>query len=599
MKKTFRALCFTIILIFTFTCVSYGAKPTYYIAGNPSNAPFEYYDESDNCYKGILPDIYKLVEKQLDIKLVYLYPGPSNRQQELARNRQVEIISCYEQGTMENVDKEEVLLSYVRHGTHGNVTLGFTNDIPEYITQAITIYAENRDFTDIKAIKESEEEIRILQIMFLIFTALSLCLFFYVVSLRRKRKDLWYKVYLDSLTKLGNHNYYYAKFADFMSENSGIFTYAAFVDVNLTLLSYYVSEEEKNQYIIHTGKILNKEFRDSGFVTRVHDSGFVVLFRAASHSNAEKKTSEIIKKINRETEEAPVVLRAGIYHAQQGDSATDVITNAFRLYVYAEEHNEICFMATDTIVDTMTKKIHLQRDLLNALSGEDFRTYIKYVVNPESGVVCAASLTLRWHHPEHGILKPSEYITEDTDPAILYEHNIKKIARTAAVLERWKGTDKQNLYLICRISFETILNPAFISFISSIDQISLFDHKKLILSLAERNFGDNTDLVFQKSAELRSMGYSISFNSMFPAKTDFVTLDKKTMQSSLSGENKTLLTEYVKFCHSTDNKVICEGVNSASLAELAREANCDYALGSFYSPVLPEDTAENIKLKFI
>ena len=64
-------------------------KQMVYVAGNPDMYPIEYYDEKDEKYKGILPEVYEKISKKNGIDFSYVNAGNKNTQNSLAKNNQV------------------------------------------------------------------------------------------------------------------------------------------------------------------------------------------------------------------------------------------------------------------------------------------------------------------------------------------------------------------------------------------------------------------------------------------------------------------------------------------------------------------------------
>ena len=71
-------------------------KTIVYIAGCPDAYPVEYYDVQSGSYRGVIPQLLQQFSQQSDYEVRYYEPGQRDRRQHLARNRQVDMVTCLE-----------------------------------------------------------------------------------------------------------------------------------------------------------------------------------------------------------------------------------------------------------------------------------------------------------------------------------------------------------------------------------------------------------------------------------------------------------------------------------------------------------------------
>ena len=69
-------------------------KTIVYIAGCPDAYPVEYYDVQSGSYRGVIPQLLQQFSQQSDYEVRYYEPGQRDRRQHLARNRQVDMVTC-------------------------------------------------------------------------------------------------------------------------------------------------------------------------------------------------------------------------------------------------------------------------------------------------------------------------------------------------------------------------------------------------------------------------------------------------------------------------------------------------------------------------
>lgn len=72
-----------------------GPADCVYIAGNPDLYPIEYYDSEQQCYRGVLPELLRMVAEKTGISFAYVNSGKDDTRLEMARNSQVEMVTAF------------------------------------------------------------------------------------------------------------------------------------------------------------------------------------------------------------------------------------------------------------------------------------------------------------------------------------------------------------------------------------------------------------------------------------------------------------------------------------------------------------------------
>ena len=136
----FACLLLVCFHLCVFAPVNAAAAPTYeseiYIADNPDLYPIEYYDSEAKTYKGVLPNLYAKISESTGIKFSYIRAGVKNEQQQLAENKQVDIVSAHFKGEVTGVVDPILLLSFLKDVENIDVMIGFT-DIADKSTAAL------------------------------------------------------------------------------------------------------------------------------------------------------------------------------------------------------------------------------------------------------------------------------------------------------------------------------------------------------------------------------------------------------------------------------------------------------------------------------
>ena len=98
-------------MIAIFLLIIFGAQPVFaevyttekteglgdciYVAGSPDNYPVEFYDEENNAYCGIIPDMLRIISERSGVDFVYINGNKADKNT-MGENLQVEIVSSSE-----------------------------------------------------------------------------------------------------------------------------------------------------------------------------------------------------------------------------------------------------------------------------------------------------------------------------------------------------------------------------------------------------------------------------------------------------------------------------------------------------------------------
>lgn len=77
-------------------------KAVIYVAGCPDAYPVEFYNAETGAYEGVIPQLLRRFSQQSDYEVRYYAPGRRDQRQHLARNRQVDMVTCLDGETFPN-----------------------------------------------------------------------------------------------------------------------------------------------------------------------------------------------------------------------------------------------------------------------------------------------------------------------------------------------------------------------------------------------------------------------------------------------------------------------------------------------------------------
>ncbi|MEA5574955.1 EAL domain-containing protein [Anabaena sp. UHCC 0451] len=270
----------------------------------------------------------------------------------------------------------------------------------------------------------------------------------------------------------------------------------------------------------------------------------------------------------------------------------------FALDNYQSQETKSYHFYSQEILDTFLKKAILETDLYQALNRNEFQLYYQPQVNTQTGKVVCVEALIRWHHPEHGIISPAEFIpiAEESGFIITLGEWIIKTACTQ--IKTLQSEGENDLNIAVNISACQLRTENFSEKIIDIINETEIDPRTLELELTETVFIHDIESVKQKLNNLSSQGIKISIDDFGTGYSSFkylqefcfhnLKIDRYFISNIDKLKNKQALVKSIM--QTADNlnlSIIAEGVETENELDWLMKNNCDIVQGYFFSPPLP------------
>lgn len=589
------------------------AENAIYIAGNPDLYPIEYYDGKDGLYKGILPSLYGDIAERTGLSFTYVHAGVKNQQARLAKNRQVEIISAHTQGSVKGLADQCVILSLEDNGNVENICIGFTDIAPAEVIK--TVKAELQGMTDSELLQAALDARRqpaytpaltfllVIALILLIAAVILLRMFLHSRKHAKQRQEI---ALTDPLTGIGNERYFVHCFANTISPATHSLYFTAYIAFELAFVERYLGTDKTEEMQRFAAGILASSAGDVDFAARITDGVFVFTFQCPSEEQARIRIEELLSKLNGGKEtglgEHRTMFRAGVYHLASANMPCEMaLFNARQGYHHAVRHKlDYAFSSTE-LLGREARQARLRSTLTNALENGEFRIFMQFIVEANTGRICGAEGLSRWENPKEGLIMPGQYINAMKDAGIIDRLDFFVLEECCKQLERWKGNDMSGLWLSCNFTRLTVSHEDFLERFYTIINRYQFERRRLVIELTEDSLVDNQAMAYHNVLACKKAGFRIalddlgsgysSFSDLCDYPIDIIKIDRHIVAKSTTKRGNTLLQGITRLAHDLDMQVLCEGVETEHERLNARLAGCDYIQGYYYCRVLPPEEA--------
>lgn len=602
-----------------YTEESTGGK-TIYVAGNPDMYPIEYYDSDTETYKGILPDLYAEISESTGLDFTYIRSSNKNEQNRLAKNRQAEIISAHYKGEIDKLSDSVKLLSLEKNGKTVDVCIGFTDIANASVISSVKQAVERKTDSELLALalRTSAQPLKNAEIRWFIIVILVLLVIIAVlVVLEVKhrlntRKKMQYTL-IDPLTGIGNYSFFEQNFYHYNTPNTYSLYYIIFISLSLQRIERFYDTSEIEELERYAAKTLSSFAEKSDVVTHIRNGEFLCAFQSPSKEKMGVKATELINKLNAYKEnilnEHHTQLCAGIFPFNEANIPLETaFLNARRAYAFADKNKLLYSFATPEFLNKEATKVKLQKRLADAIKNSEFKLYMQFIVDAESGVIKGAEALSRWHDIEYGILSPSNYIDDLLNSGIIEHLDFYIFEEVCRQLEKWSKTDKKHLWISCNFTRTTVSQNLFFKRFEEIANKYSFNRDNLVAELTEDSLAENNGAAYQNVLAIRKLGFKVALDDLgsgysslrdlceYPI--DMIKIDRHLVVKSVTPQGNALLCGITKMAHDLGIKVLCEGVETEEENINSKNAHCDFIQGFYYSHVLPQEETEAFYLKY-
>lgn len=435
---------------------------------------------------------------------------------------------------------------------------------------------------------------------------------------QKKASDalIWRQANFDPLTELPNRSMFLDRLDQEMRK-------ARRNDLPLALLFLDLDEfKAVNDTLGHdVGDVLLKEVslrlldcvRETDTVARLGGDEFtVVLTDIVEPRSIERVADAVLRKFAE-----PFLLNDKCAHVTASigitlypeDAATleGLLKNADQAMYAAKDQGGNCYhYFTPAMQVAVQNRMRIANDLRLALTENQFHVYYQPIVDMASGAILKAEALIRWLHPEHGLINPSEFIPIAEETGTIVEIGNWVFREAADQVMRWRVA-------YCP-QFQVSINKSPVQFGSKdASHDAWFDYlhelglpgESIVVEVTEGLLLDASSNTNEKLLAFRNIGIQVAIDDFGTGYSSLAYLQKfdidylKIDQAFIcdlkaDSKNMTLCTAIIAMAHALDLKVIAEGVESQDQHDLLKAAGCDYGQGFFYAKPVPAELFEKI-----
>jgi diguanylate cyclase (GGDEF)-like protein len=293
--------------------------------------------------------------------------------------------------------------------------------------------------------------------------------------------------------------------------------------------------------------------------------------------------------------EVLITTRIGVsVHPADGENVDALLLHASAACARARELAMAYQFYTPRLHARAAARLDREVELYRALERDEFALHFQPRLDLVSNKATSVEALLRWHHPVHGMVQPSEFIPMLEDMGLILDVGRWVVRRACQATRMLPVTVSVNVSPI------ELRHPDFMTNILSVIEAEAFPAERLELEITEQALMHDEHETSVVLRELRAAGllisiddYGAGYSSLRYLKQlplDYLKIDRLFVgPMSTDPTAAAIVRSTVDLCHDLGVSVVGEGAEDLETIAHLRTASCDSVQGFAIARPMPVD----------
>ncbi len=427
-----------------------------------------------------------------------------------------------------------------------------------------------------------------------------------ITRLHKDESLIEYQSQYDALTDLPNRAYFGKMLNEFLTGRNRstlsaiiIFDVDRFKQININL-----SQEQGDHLLRNLAQRISHVIREADFAARLGSDEFAILIKNIQDLDElnllmVRIIYDLSKPFLLDHQEMFISYSSGI--SVFPNDATDAesllnYANIARSTAKTRGGNQFIFYHP-----VMNAKAHgllsMENDLRRALANHQIEVFYQPQVNAKTLIPTGAEALVRWNHPEHGIISPTEFIPLAESTGLIIDIGRYVLQQAIFEAQKWHDMGFNTMRIGINLSSRQFTQSNLMKDVQHVlSQTTLppqFIDLELTESLAMNDAENSLDIL----KGLKALGVSLAIDDFgtgysslaylhsFPI--DTIKIDQSFVQNLKTEEGRTITRTILAMAKSLNLEVIAEGIESDEHAYFFQDKHCAIFQGFKYGKPMP------------
>lgn len=255
----------------------------------------------------------------------------------------------------------------------------------------------------------------------------------------------------------------------------------------------------------------------------------------------------------------------------------------------------------DDLRERAEKRMQVESDLRIALREDQLFVEYQPQVRLKDGSVVGVEALVRWRHPIHGIIPPSDFIPVAEECGLIVKIGQQVLQQSCRQLAEWaKHTPKSPLSLTVNVSPRQLAEPTFEAELRQLLAQTGIVATALCLEITESAMTSATEDVVRVLDDVRKLGVYIaiddfgtehsSLSRLREMPAEVLKIDRSFIDGLSSEPGDTaIVASILSLAFAMGKHTIAEGVETREQASMLLRMGCEVAQGYFFSRPVAAD----------
>ena len=408
----------------------------------------------------------------------------------------------------------------------------------------------------------------------------------------------------DSLTGIFNFTTFLRETRDMLDNNEEQEYLMLVVDIDRFKVINEMFSMEKGDMVLRRVAEVFAEFvsERQGTYGRIGSDRFVCCFSREFYDEREV-LKHLFFVIKDEEKEYRAHMQVGIYVVTERN--IDVIKMCDRALMALKgikgHYNEKIAIYSENERYNLVETQQLISDMDASIANKDFKIVVQPVYRIKDNTMVSGEVLVRWEHPRLGLLMPGRFI-----PVFEKNYVVTKLDKyvweeACILIRRMMDSGEGVIPLSINVSRVDLLLEDVVDILENLVHKYDISHKYLRIEITESAYMDNPDKLIDTIRDLKDQGFIVlmddfgagysSLNTLKDLSFDVLKIDKKLIDEiDNSDKAGSVVISIIRMARWLGMKVVAEGIEKCSQANLLRTIGCDYLQGYLYSKPVDVET---------
>ena len=435
-----------------------------------------------------------------------------------------------------------------------------------------------------------------------------------ITERRRAEEQLLHDAFHDSLTKLPNRALFldHLKLAvNHVRRRKGYLFALLFIDLDrFKVINDSLGHMVGDEFLITVARRLETCLRDGDTIARLGGDEFTILLDGIKDYGDAQRVAERVQEVLGEPfhlagHELFFTASVGIKYSGDGDEQPeDLLRDADTAMYSAKTLGKAQYQVFDAKMHTRALTLlQIESDLMRAVEREEFHVNYQPIVSLESGRISGFEALVRWHHPERGVILPSEFVSIAEETGLIMQIDRLVLRQACLQMRKWQdalpGTRRMKISV--NLSCKQFMQPMIVEQVMEILLETGLDPCTLKLEITESVMMEGRDYTMRVLERLSEAGIELSLDDFgtgysslsyihhFPVST--LKIDQSFIKRIGGDQNGEIVRAVVTLARNLGMEVVAEGIETELQLDQLRALNCEQGQGFYFSTPVDVESA--------